>query len=133
MHAVSLKSTPVTNRLMVFGTAELPHRRVARIIGDALDIVAASVCRGEPPKTGTSVVAADPLDTLVELSAGAELIVVGARRRSPWRAFRGSLGPMLVLRSHCPVAVVRDNNPSTPHPAHAPVSVAVTGWSSPES
>jgi nucleotide-binding universal stress UspA family protein len=128
--AVSSKTTPVTNRLMVFGVRELPHRRVSRIIDDAVGIAEeATSCRGETLKVSTQVVAADPLDTLVELSSNAALVVVGARRRSPWWAVRSSLGSALVSRSHCPVAIVRDGNPSIPHPAHAPAQATTTGWS----
>lgn len=129
--ATSSKTNEVTNRLMVFGVRELPHRRIARIIDDAVDIVAASTGRGDPPKVSTRVVTADPLDALVELSDDAELIVVGARRRSPWLAVRSTLGARLIVRAHCPVAIVRDNHPGTPHPAHGPVQVEMSGWSRP--
>lgn len=129
--AVSAKTTPVTNRLMVFGVRELPHRRVERIIADTVDVVAASTGRADPPKVGIKVVAGDPLDALAELSDDAALLVVGARRRSPWRAVRSSLGPKLAFSSHCPVAIVRDDDPAMPHPAHGPVRVRMTGWSRP--
>ncbi|HET9875137.1 MAG TPA: universal stress protein [Mycobacterium sp.] len=129
--AVPAQAAPITNRLMVFGVRELPHRWVERILADTVDIVAASTGRGDPPKLGVQVVAGDPLDTLAELSDDAELIVVGARRRSAWRAVRSSLGAKLAFRSHCPVAIVRDDDPGMPHPAHAPVRVMMTGWSRP--
>lgn len=130
MLAVSAKVTPVVNRLMVFGVHELPHQRVARIIDDAVNIVGSGVGRGEP-KVTTLVVTTDPLDTLIELSGDAELIVVGARRRSPWLAIHGSLGSALMSQSRCPVAIVRDSAPSMPHPGHAPTRVSMSGWTRP--
>ncbi len=131
VYAVSHRMNPVRNRLMVFGVRELPHRQVARVIDDAVDIVAARVGPGQLPQVSTRVVAADPLDTLAQFSAAAELVVVGARRRPPWRAVRSSLGSRLVPLSRCPVAIVRDSNPSMPHPAHAPAHVRMTGWTRP--
>lgn len=129
--ALSSKITPMTNRLMVFGIRELPHHRAARVIDDALDIATSGLSHGEAPKVHAKVVAAEPLDTLAGLSRNAEMIVVGARRRSPWCAVRNSLGAALVSRSRCPVAIVRDSAPAMRHPAHAPVQVGMSGWARP--
>ena len=122
------KTTRLVNRLMVYGVKEQPHWWVERVIDDTAEIVATSAGPGDPPKVDIRVVTGDPLDILTELAAGAELVVVGARRRSPWRAVRSSLGAKLLLRTQCPVTIVTDAAPAMPHPAHAPVRVRTSSW-----
>lgn len=72
-----------------------------------------------------------PVPTLVELSDEAELVVVGSYGRGAvGRAFLGSVSSGLLRRAKCPVAVVRDQDPTLPHPAHleqAPVLVGIDG------
>ncbi|EUA10863.1 universal stress protein [Mycobacterium kansasii 732] len=75
-----------------------------------------------------------PVPTLVELSAEAELVVVGSYGRGAVaRAVLGSVGSALLRRANCPVAVVRDPDPAAADPAHraqlqqAPVVVGIDG------
>ncbi|KZS58613.1 universal stress protein [Mycobacterium kansasii] len=74
-----------------------------------------------------------PVPTLVELSAEAELVVVGSYGRAAVaRAVLGSVGSALLRRANCPVAVVRDQDPAADptHLAHlqqAPVVVGIDG------
>lgn len=126
VHAVAPQDSLVTNRLMVFGVREMPHRRVRRIIDDAVNIVEDSAGHTSQPPVITKVVVGDPVDILSGLSREAELVVVGASRR--WVS-RGSVGSTLVSRSQCPLAIIRDTNRWMPHPAHSAVSASVTGWS----
>ncbi|MFC7656788.1 universal stress protein [Pseudonocardia benzenivorans] len=48
--------------------------------------------------------------TLVEMSVGAQLVVVGSRGRGALRgALLGSVGQALLRHASCPVAVVRED------------------------
>ncbi|AQT81608.1 universal stress protein [Mycolicibacterium litorale] len=83
-------------------------------------------------ETGTSVRISDadiyhaaPVPTLVDLSKGAELIVVGSRGMGAFRrGLLGSISTGLVHHGHCPVVVIHDG----PAPAtHLPVVVGIDG------
>ena len=65
--------------------------------------------------------------TLVDLSKGAELIVVGSRGHGAFGSLLGSVSAGLVQHAHCPVAVIHDEDPLMPHPAQAPVLVGIDG------
>jgi nucleotide-binding universal stress UspA family protein len=65
---------------------------------------------------------------LVDLSRKAKLIAVGNSGRGALaRGLLGSVSSSLVRRAHCPVAVIRDEEPHMPHPAQAPVLVGIDG------
>lgn len=114
---------------MVYGQHELPHRRVQRIVDDAVAVAADSTGDGAPEQVNTKVAFTDPVDVLAELSRQADLVVVGSSGRRPLRrVLFGSVGSALTPRCHCPLAVIRENNPGMPHPAHAPARVDPTGW-----
>jgi nucleotide-binding universal stress UspA family protein len=69
--------------------------------------------------------------TLVDQSKDAELIVVGSRGRGALsRSFLGSVSSGLIRHAHCPVALIRDVDPQTPHRAEGPVLVGVDGSTS---
>ena len=69
-----------------------------------------------------------PGPTLVDRSEDAELIVVGTDGRGALaRGLFGSVSSGLVRHARCPVAVIRDGELQMPHPANAPVLVAVDG------
>ncbi|MBV8179860.1 MAG: universal stress protein [Mycobacterium sp.] len=65
--------------------------------------------------------------TLVDQSKDAELIVVGSRGRGALsRGILGSVSSGLIRHAHCPVALIRDEDPQTPS-AEAPVLVGIDG------
>jgi nucleotide-binding universal stress UspA family protein len=72
-----------------------------------------------------------PVPALVDQSNDAELIVVGSTGRGALsRGFLGSVSSGLIRHAHCPVALIRDEDPQTPHPAEAPVLVGIDGSTS---
>ena len=71
---------------------------------------------------------ATPVPTLVEMSTGAELLVVGSNGRGALTRFLlGSVSSSVVRSARCPVAVIRDEDPLMPHPQQAPVLVGIDG------
>ena len=64
--------------------------------------------------------------TLIEMSHNAELVVVGTDGRGALtRGLLGSVSSELLRQAHCPVAVVRDEEPRTQDHAQAPVLVGI--------
>ncbi len=73
----------------------------------------------------TDIYHAAPVPTLIDLSKGAELIVVGSRGMGAFRrTLLGSASTGLLHHAHCPVAVIHDG--PTPAP-QLPVVVGVDG------
>jgi len=73
----------------------------------------------------STLVAGGGASTLVELSRGAGLVVIGARGRGGFAGLRlGSVGAQVVAHAHAPVVVVRPT--AATHP-EAPVVVGIDG------
>jgi nucleotide-binding universal stress UspA family protein len=67
-----------------------------------------------------------PLPTLVDLSEEAEMVVVGSNGRGAvGRVLLGSVSSGVVRSARCPVAVIRNEDASMPHPEQAPVLVGI--------
>lgn len=67
--------------------------------------------------TGELLSSSTPVPTLVEQSKDAELIVVGSRGRGALsRSILGSVSAGLIRHAHCPVALIRHDDPQRPHP-----------------
>lgn len=72
--------------------------------------------------------AGTPIPTLVDLSKDADMVVVGCRGHGTLkRMLLGSVSTGLVQHSHCPVAVIHDEDPLMDHPSDAPVLVGIDG------
>jgi nucleotide-binding universal stress UspA family protein len=81
--------------------------------------------------TGELLSSATPVPTLVEHSKDAELIVVGSRGRGALsRSILGSVSAGLIRHAHCPVALIRQDDPQRPHPAQGPILVGIDGSTS---
>jgi nucleotide-binding universal stress UspA family protein len=77
-----------------------------------------------PVPISTELKCSPPVPTLVQLSADAEMLVVGSHGRSALgRGLLGSVSAGVVRRANCPVAVIRDEHA----PAGAPVVVGIDG------
>ena len=81
--------------------------------------------------TGELLSSATPVPTLVDQSKDAELIVVGSRGRGALsRSILGSVSAGLIRHAHCPVALIRHDDPELPDPAPGPVLVGIDGSTS---
>ncbi len=81
----------------------------ARLAGRALDQTIEEVFgEDRPPRVETRVVPKHPAQALVELSEGAELLVVGSRGYGGFAdALLGSVSTYCIHHAHCPVTVIR--------------------------
>jgi nucleotide-binding universal stress UspA family protein len=126
IHAVreSVSATIALPVPVSFTGAAPPRRRRARP-GKRSVALAAAEARMYAPDVEVSggVQHGNPVDVLVDASAGASLLVVGSRGLSRLSgSLTGSVGVQVTAQAHCPTAVVRGEG----HP-HGPVVVAVDG------
>jgi nucleotide-binding universal stress UspA family protein len=99
-----------------------------RIIADAITVVENSTEDDRRPDISSEVIFSMPVPTLVELSKEAQMIVVGCRGQSALsRLLLGSVSTGLVHHSHCPVAVIHGEVPSSREPWTLPVVVGIDG------
>lgn len=98
------------------------------ILADAMEVAQRAVS-GVPTVAITSrVVEGNAVSALVDLSTSAQLVVVGSRGLGKvGRALLGSVSSGVVHHAHCPVAIIRDEDPLMPHPDRAPVVVGIDG------
>ena len=109
------------------GYGEWQRRRGGEVFDNALRIVEEAA-----PGTGLNQVQTEmyysaTIPTLVDMSKEAVMVVVGSRGHSAFGSLLGSVSAGLVQHSRCPVAVIHDEDPMMPYPAHAPVLVGIDG------
>lgn len=103
-------------------------RRAEQIIADALSVVADAVRDTREIHVDHRVVSGPRVPTLVDMSKDADMLVVGCRGLGGVQGLLlGSVSSGLVHHSHCPVAVIHDEDPLMDHPATAPVAVGIDG------
>ena len=99
-----------------------------RVVEEAVEIARQSSRDGGPAQIETQVLFSAVVPALVELSATADIVVVGPRGRGAVaRTLLGSVSSSLIRHAHCPVAVIHDADPLMPDPVQAPVLVGIDG------
>ncbi|KZS83214.1 universal stress protein UspA [Mycobacterium persicum] len=99
-----------------------------KILAAAHKIADESVTGERKLTVKSEIVFSTPVATMVEMSAEAEMIVVGSSGRGALaRVLLGSVSSSLVRRARCPVAIIRDEDPLMPDPLHAPVLLGIDG------
>lgn len=98
------------------------------ILGTARQTAMDAIKNSHPIQISTELITDGVVSTLVEWSKGADLVVVGCRGLGALsRRLLGSVSWGLIHHSHCPVAVIHDEDPLMPTPAMAPVVVGIDG------
>ena len=125
VHVVSSDFAPLSQMPLPAGFGKWQQQKARECLNEALWVV-------DEATMGTVQVTSEmyysaTVPTLVDLSKGAELIVVGSRGHGALGSLLGSVSAGLVQRAHCPVAVIHDEDPLMPHPAQAPVLVGIDG------
>lgn len=128
IHLVNPAPSPWSQAPLLDEFAVWQENEGHRILADALKI-AGDIGNGDPRiSIESELIFSATVPTLVDLSKEAELMVVGTYGRGALtRGLLGSVSSSLVRRAHCPVAVIRDEDPRMPHPAQAPVLVGIDG------
>jgi nucleotide-binding universal stress UspA family protein len=128
IHLVNPAPSPWSQAPLLDEFAVWQENEGHRILADALKI-ARDIGNGDPRiSIESELIFSATVPTLVDLSKEAELMVVGTYGRGALtRGLLGSVSSSLVRRAHCPVAVIRDEDPRMPHPAQAPVLVGIDG------
>jgi nucleotide-binding universal stress UspA family protein len=99
-----------------------------RILADASKIARDTAIDGPQISIESELMFSATVPSLVDVSKEADLVAVGNEGRGALaRAVLGSVTSSLIRRAHCPVAVIRDEEPHMPHPAQAPVLVGIDG------
>ena len=99
-----------------------------RLLDEALKVVEEASQGGGPAGVHTEILATAAVPTLIDLSKDAELMVAGSQGSGRWPGrLLGSVSSGLLRYAHCPVAIIPDEDPSTSHPAQAPVLVGIDG------
>ena len=109
------------------GLGEWQQRQGQEFIGNAARLVREATRSAQTPEIKTEIYYSATVPTLVDLSKGAEMIVVGRRGHGGVGNLLGSVSAGVVQHAHCPVAVIHDEDPLMPHPAQAPVLVGIDG------
>jgi nucleotide-binding universal stress UspA family protein len=103
-------------------------RRAEKILADALDVVADALDDTRKIPVDRRVLPGSTVSALVDVSREAEMMVVGCRGLGGVKGLLlGSVSSGLVHHSHCPVAVIHDEDPLMDCPAKAPVAVGIDG------
>ena len=113
--------------MMWSDSSERQHEYGDAVVAGAREIVIAAVGRGVVD-IGDEVSAGPIVPTLVDLSKGSDMIVVGCRGQGPVdRLLLGSVSSGLLHHAQCPVAVIPDEVSEAPPRADGAVLVGIDG------
>jgi nucleotide-binding universal stress UspA family protein len=133
VHAVSPNLTTGWNTPLPPGLAQWQKEHGRRLLDDAVKIVEKACHHGGPTQIHTKVLSSAAVPTLIELSKDAEMVVTGSCDTGRWPGrLLGSVSSGLLRHAHCPVAIIHDGDPLTPHQLQAPVLVGIDGSSASE-
>ncbi|MEB3982029.1 universal stress protein [Mycobacterium sp. 663a-19] len=111
------------------GFRQWQEKRAREFIETAIKVAEDSTGERGPVQIDAKVLHAAIVPTLVDLSKGVEMVVVGYRGHGGVlvRNFLGSVSSGLVYQAHCPVAVIHDDEPMVSNVVRAPVLVGIDG------
>ncbi len=102
--------------------------RGRNIIAHAVKVAEDAMPTERKVEINRELIFSSPALTMIKTSDEAEMVVVGSSGRGLLaRGLLGSVSSTVVRHAHCPVAVIRDEDPLMPDPRHAPVLVGIDG------
>jgi nucleotide-binding universal stress UspA family protein len=136
-HDAALRNVPLTLVHVVnapvpgspTGYRQWQEAQAREFITSAMKVADESTGDHGPVQIDSKVLYSAIVPTLVDLSKGAEMVVVGYRGRGGVlvRTFLGSVSSGLVYHAHCPIAVIHNDEPLVSNVARAPVLLGVDG------
>jgi nucleotide-binding universal stress UspA family protein len=128
VHVVNPVATAWPHSPLPDGVALWQENEGRRTLADAVKLARDTAADNPRIPIESELIFSATAPTLVDLSKEAELMVVGTDGRGALaRGLLGSVSSSLLHHAHCPVAVIRDEEPRMPHPAQAPVLVGIDG------
>jgi len=128
VHAVSPEVATWLKTPMPAGVMRWQQDHGRRLVDGALKVVEEACRHGGPAGVQTEILTSAAVPTLIDLSKDAEMVVTGSLGSGRWPGrLLGSVSSALLRHAHCPVAIVHDEEPSTPYSAQAPVLVGIDG------
>lgn len=128
VHAIQPIGITVPNLPVPSAFARWQVEQGQEILDNSVEIARESTRGDDAARVESEMLFGPVVPTLIDLSKDAQMVVVGSRGRGPLtRSLLGSVSSGLIRHSHCPVAIIHDEDPLMPHPAQAPVLVGIDG------
>ncbi|MGO9929377.1 MAG: universal stress protein [Mycobacterium sp.] len=128
VHAVSPEVSTWLKTPMPAGVMRWQQDHGRRLVDGALKVVEEACGHGGPAGVQTEILTSAAVPTLIDLSKDVEMVVTGSQGSGRWPGrLLGSVSSALLRHAHCPVAIVHDEDASTPYPAQTPVLVGIDG------
>lgn len=111
------------------GLRQRQEQRARGFISSAIKVGEDSTVGCDPARIHGRVMHSATVPTLIELSTGVDMVVVGYRGHGAvlTGGFLGSVSSALVYHARCPVAVIHDDTALAGNDARAPVLVGIDG------
>ena len=127
VHVVGSVFAPLSRTPLPPGFGKWQQQKGRDCLAEAASVVGEATRDIGPVEVRSEMYYSATVPTLIDLSKGAELIVVGSRGHSAFGSLLGSVTAGVVQHARCPVAVIHDEDTLMPHPAQAPVLVGIDG------
>jgi nucleotide-binding universal stress UspA family protein len=125
VHVVNSVLGSLSHAPLPTGIGKWQQQRAHEAVDEAMGVVAAVQRDAGPLEVRTEIYYSTAVPTLVDMSKGATMIVVGRRGHGAVGNLLGSVSAGVVQYAHCPVAVVHDEDPLMPRPGQAPILVGI--------
>ncbi|WP_099040671.1 universal stress protein [Mycobacterium neglectum] len=127
VHVVSSVLGSLSHAPLPTGVGKWQQQKAHEAVDEAMAVVAAVQRDAGPLDVQTEIYYSTAVPTLIDMSKGAAMVVVGSRGHGAIGSLLGSVSAGVIQHAHCPVAVIHDEDPLMPHPAQAPVLVGIDG------